>query len=164
MTQHSEAPVEALETAAGQLLSASGKPLPPRKRRKGLWSSILFYVTIGFFILNILGIVGTVLIDSFGKEWFNTWLPDGLTTNWYVYLSSDHDIGSLIFNTLFIGVSTTLLALVIGFPAAYVLARKQFRFKNLLTALYLLPMLIPPLVYGIPLSYCSAPLPRRWPL
>jgi len=152
MTQHSETPVEALETSNDQLLSDSAKPEPPLKQRKGFWGTLLFYISIGFFILNLLGIVGTVIIDSFGKEWFNTWLPNGLTTDWYAYLSNDHDVGSLVFNTLFIGVGTTLLALIIGFPAAYVLARKQFRFKNLLTALYLLPMLIPPFVYGIPLA------------
>jgi len=33
-----------------------------------------------------------------------------------------------------------------------VLARKQFRFKGLLMGVYLLPMLVPPLAYGIPLA------------
>jgi putative spermidine/putrescine transport system permease protein len=61
-------------------------------------------------------------------------------------------MGLLLFNTLFVAIVTTLIALLVGFPAAYVLARKQFRFKAALTGLYLLPMLIPPLAYGIPLA------------
>jgi len=46
----------------------------------------------------------------------------------------------------------TGIALLIGFPAAYVLARKEFRLKGLLMAVLMLPMLIPSLVYGIPLA------------
>lgn len=45
------------------------------------------------------------------------------------------------------------LSLAIGFPAAYALARKQFRCKGLLMALYVLLMLVPPLAYGIALSF-----------
>lgn len=121
--------------------------------RGRFWGTVCFYGAIGFFILNILGLVGTVIIDSFGTHWFGgTWLPQGFTTDWYAFETHDHNIVSLLFNTLFIAVSVTLIALAVGFGAAYVLARKEFRFKGALTILYLLPMLLPPLVYGIPLA------------
>lgn len=74
-----------------------------------------------------------------------------------------HPLVDLLFNTLFIAVSVTLIALAIGFGAAYVLARKEFRFKGVLAILYLLPMLLPPLVYGIPLAtvyFIAGPRPR----
>lgn len=117
------------------------------------WGAVCFYIAIGFFMVNILGLVGTVIIDSFGSHWFGgTWLPQGFTTDWYAYETRDHPLLALLFNTLFIAVSVTLIALAVGFGAAYVLARKQFRFKGALTILYLLPMLLPPLVYGIPLA------------
>jgi putative spermidine/putrescine transport system permease protein len=117
------------------------------------WAGVCFYIAVGFFVVNIVGLVGTVVIDSFGKHWFGgTWLPQGFTTQWYQAEMSDHNIGQLLFNTLFVAVVVTLIALAAGFGAAYVLARKQFRFKGLLVTLYLLPMLLPPLVYGIPLA------------
>lgn len=117
------------------------------------WGALCFYMAIGFFIVNILGLVGTAVVDSFGSRWFyGTWLPQGFTTQWYQYELKDHDIGSLLFNTLFVALAVTVIALITGFGAAYVLARKQFRGKGLLTVLYLLPMLLPPLVYGIPLA------------
>ena len=121
-------------------------------KRKGLAGKILFYGFIVFFILNLVGLVGTVVVDSFSQGWFGTWLPKAFTTRWYDYITTDHDMGLLLFNTLFVAIVTTLIALLVGFPAAYVLARKQFRFKAALTGLYLLPMLIPPLAYGIPLA------------
>jgi len=45
-----------------------------------------------------------------------------------------------------------LLAMLIGLPAAYVLARKQFKGKALMWGLFLVPMMIPPMTYGIPLA------------
>ena len=124
----------------------------PWWRNGRFWQAVIFYGIIGFFVLNLLGMVASVVIDSFGTQWFATWLPDGLTLHWYHYVTNDHDIGALLYNTLVVAVAATVIALVIGFPAAYVLARKDFRFKGVLTALYLVPMLLPPLAYGIPLA------------
>ncbi len=44
------------------------------------------------------------------------------------------------------------MSLLIGVPAAYTLARKDFRGKKLLTLLFLLPLMVPPITYGIPLA------------
>lgn len=134
-------------------LSRRAKNQSSARPRMGLLGGILFYLAVGFFVLNILGLVGTVVIDSFGYHWFGgTWLPQGFTTQWWSYETTDHDLAPLLFNTFFVAIATTLIALVVGFGAAYVLARKAFRFKGALTILYLLPMLLPPLVYGVPLA------------
>ena len=127
------------------------------RRKKFSWIGLIFYIIIGLFVLNLLGLVGAVVVDSFGTSWFNTWLPTSFTTQWYTSLSDDHDIGQLLFSTLFVAICTTVLSLLIGLPASYVLARKQFRFKPLLTGLYLLPMLVPPLhmVYPWQPCYCK---------
>ncbi len=141
-------------TATVAQLPESPLAKPKRPSHKGrMWSSILFYVVVAFFIFNVLALVSTVVLDSLGQQWFTTWLPEGLfTTKWYTFEFSDHDIVQLLSNTFIVAIGTTLLALIIGFPAAYVLARKQFRFKGLLMGIYLLPMLVPPLAYGIPLA------------
>ena len=153
MTQRSEPIQDTIQAAESTLPLGPVTQTTKRRLKAGFWSSLIFYVSIGFFILNLLGLVGTVVLDSLGEEWFTTWLPKGLFTGmWYAYEAYDHDIGQLLFNSLAIAVMTTLLALIIGFPAAYVLARKQFRFKGVLLGLYILPMLIPPLAYGIPLA------------
>lgn len=132
------------------------KPAHTRVRPARSWTAILgkilFYAAIGFFLINLIALVTTVVIDSFAQSWFKTVLPPAFTGQWYSGLSDDHNMGQLMENTFLVAVSTTLIALLIGFPAAYLLARKQFPFKGLLTILFLLPMLIPPLVYGIPMA------------
>lgn len=143
---------QAIEQPLIKPVKASGPGTQIQRSKADFWGKVLFYFIIGFFIVNLIGLVGTVLVDSFAARWFGTWLPPEFTTRWYDYIGNDHDIGLLLFNTLFVALSTTAIALAIGFPAAYVLARKQFRFKPVLTGLYMLPMLVPPLAYGIPLA------------
>ncbi len=139
-----------------QDLAPSPTTEPPTRLRRSLGSvlgSVLFYGGIGFFVINLLGLVAIVALGSLGDHWFDSWLPQGgFSFQWYTFEGNVHDIGQLLYNTLFVALCSTAIALVIGFPAAYVLARQEFRFKSALTALYLIPMLVPPLAYGIPLA------------
>lgn len=150
--------IEAVQNTPPTVPGASASVTPKRRplswlRRGRFWGMVCFYLAIVFFIVNILGLVGTVIVDALGSHWFyGSWLPQGFTTQWYQYELNDHDFGSLLFNTLFVALAVTVIALIAGFGAAYVLARLRFRGKGLLTVLYLLPMLLPPLVYGIPLA------------
>jgi putative spermidine/putrescine transport system permease protein len=133
-------------------LKVSARARPRSANRESVWGKLLFYVAIGFFIINLIALVSTVVIDSFAQSWFKTFLPPAFTGQWYPALNEDHDMRQLLINTFIVAISVTVISLLVALPASYVLARKQFAFKGLLTGLYLLPMLIPPLVYGIPLA------------
>ena len=113
---------------------------------------LLFWAAIVFYLVNLVGLVGSVLVDSFGTAWFGTLLPQAFTTRWYEYAASQHDLLDLLRTTLVVALAVTALALLLGVPAAYALARRQFRGKGLLVGLFLLPMLVPPMTYGIPLA------------
>jgi putative spermidine/putrescine transport system permease protein len=149
-TQPFDAEARAL---AQDITSGPSTPAGPSRNWGKIIGAILFYGGIGFFLINLVGLVGSVVISSFGDHWFDSWLPQGgYSFQWYQFAASHHDLGPILFNTLVVAVLTTALALLIAFPAAYVLARNQFRGKGVLTALYLIPMLVPPLAYGIPLA------------
>ena len=45
-----------------------------------------------------------------------------------------------------------LISGLLGVPAAYALARREFPGKRLVMLLFLLPLLIPPITFGIPLA------------
>ena len=44
------------------------------------------------------------------------------------------------------------VSLLLGVPAAYALARRNFRFKRAVLLIFVLPLLAPPMTYGIPLA------------
>ncbi|MBM0201740.1 ABC transporter permease [Micromonospora sp. STR1s_5] len=105
-----------------------------------------------FFFLNLLGVVASVLVSSFGQRWFDTWLPDGYTTDWYARAWDEFALLQVIVVTLEVSVLVVGLSLVIGVPAAYALARRSFPGKRLIFLVFLLPILMPPITYGIPLA------------
>ena len=119
--------------------------------RARLWRVALYMFVLGF-ILNLLGIVGHVLVSAFAHRWFGTPLPPAYTTRWFTYAWTNFDLGRVLGVTVFVALAVVALALLLGFPAAYVLARRDFRGKTPLLLLYFLPLLIPQMTYGIPLA------------
>ena len=94
--------------------------------RGRLWHLALYLFILGF-IFNMLGIIGHVLISAFAKRWFGGVLPPAFTTDWFAYAWKNFDLGQVLGVTLLIVVVVVILALAIGFPAAYILARRNFR-------------------------------------
>lgn len=120
--------------------------------RKIKISGVLFIAAIVIYMLNILGILFTVVLNSFSKGWFSGVLPKIYTTEWYKYAATDHNIVSLLQVTFMVVIVVVVVSLLIAFPAAYAMARYEFRFKGVVMTLFLLPMLIPPMTYGVPLA------------
>jgi putative spermidine/putrescine transport system permease protein len=115
-------------------------------------STVLFWIAIVVFVGNVLGILFTVILNSFSTEWYASLLPKSFTLEWYGYISQEINIGMVIRNTFIVALTVVFAAIVIAFPAAYVLSRYEFRGKGLLQTLFLLPMIVPPMTYGIPLA------------
>ena len=116
-----------------------------------LWTTAV-WVVVGFFVLNLLAMIATVIIDSFATRWLGTWLPAGWTTRWYSAAWSEfqlYDVLTVTFQIVFLVVA---LSGLIGVPAAYALARRDFPGKKLVMLLFLLPLLVPPITFGIPLA------------
>jgi putative spermidine/putrescine transport system permease protein len=92
------------------------------------------------------------LTNSFATQWFGTWWPNGLTTDWYVTAWHDYDLLHVLLVTLEVSAAVVVVSTLIGVPASYVLARRTFPGKRLVMLLFLLPILVPPIAYGIPLA------------
>jgi putative spermidine/putrescine transport system permease protein len=121
-------------------------------RNKLKLSDIIFIVAIVLFVFVVLGILLTVVLNSFSKAWYSGILPKTWTTEWYKTAADEHEIGQLIGVTFIVAISDVLIGLLIAFPAAYALARADFKGKAVLLSLFLLPMIVPPMAYGLPLA------------
>jgi len=116
-----------------------------------VWSGLLLGL-MAFFIINIALMVASVAVNSVARRWLGTWLPEGYTTNWYLAAWKEFQLGDVLWVTAEVVLAVVVLSIVIGVPAAYALARKNFAGKQLVMLLFILPLIIPPITYGIPMA------------
>jgi len=116
-----------------------------------LWAWAV-WLLVGFFIVNLLALIATVVVNSFSTRWFTTWLPVGFTTKWYVSAWEEFQLPDVLIATFEVVGAVVLLAGLLGVPAAYAMARREFPGKRAVMLLFLLPMLVPPITFGIPLA------------
>lgn len=139
-------------------MTAANVPAPlvaPARRRSFRPSNIggwLVWGLVGLFLVFVFALVATVVLDSFATTWFGSWLPDGYTNHWFGDAWAEFDLGGVLLVTAQVAVAVVVVSALIGVPAAYALARRNFPGKRVVTVLFLLPILIPPITYGIPLA------------
>ena len=121
------------------------------ERRKSPFCWLVWIAAI-FFFLNLFGVIASVLANSFATEWFDTWLPTGWTTKYYQTAWQDFQLADTLVVTMQVALTVVVVSLIIGAPAAYVLARREFPGKKILMLSFLLPIMVPPITYGIPLA------------
>jgi putative spermidine/putrescine transport system permease protein len=122
------------------------KPIGERLWALAIWALVIF------FIINVFATIAAVAVNSFGTRWFNAWLPAGFTTRWYASAWNEFQLGDVLIVTFEVVGAVVLLSGLIGVPAAYALARRNFPGKQIVILLFLLPMMIPPITFGIPLA------------
>jgi len=116
-----------------------------------LWAAANWALII-FFIVNLFAMIAAVVTSSFSTRWLRSWLPDGWTTRWYGAAWAEFQLGDVLTVTFQIVFLVVFLSGLIGVPAAYALARRDFPGKKLIMLLFLLPLLVPPITFGIPLA------------
>ena len=122
-----------------------------RSLTEKLWAAALWVLVI-FFIVNLFALIATVITSSFASRWLGTWLPAGVTTRWYYSAWDEFQLGDVLLVTFEVVFAVVLLSGLLGVPAAYAMARRDFPGKKLVMLLFLLPLLVPPITYGIPMA------------
>jgi len=108
-----------------------------------LWTAMVYV----FLFLPIV----TVIFMSFNVSKYSVFPPPGMTTRWYVEAAQDPNVWLSIKNSLLISVFASLGATTIGTLAAMGFVRNRFRAREVLSVLFLSPMIIPEIITGIAL-------------
>ena len=116
-----------------------------------LWRIAVWTLTI-VFVLNLLAMIATVVTNSFATRWLGTWLPLGLTTRWYFSAWDEFQLNDVLIVTFEMVFAVVAISGLLGVMAAYALARRDFPGKRAAMLIFLLPLLVPPITYGIPLA------------
>ncbi|GAA0780378.1 ABC transporter permease [Castellaniella ginsengisoli] len=131
--------------------ASAAAPASSSRRWGWLWRASIWTI-MGFFLLNVVFMIATVVVNSVATRWFGTPLPEGFTLQWYGRAWDDFQLAHVLVVTLEVVGATVLLSILLGVPAAYALARARFPGKRLAMLLILLPMMVPPVTYGIPMA------------
>jgi len=130
----------------------SGTRVPGERSLAAAPSTWFVWAGTAAFFIFLIGILISVIVDSLATSWFTNWLPEGFTTKWYASAWDTYGMAHIIGVTLVVALAVIIISVAVGVPAAYLLARRDFPFKKAVTLLFLLPVLMPPITYGIPLA------------
>jgi spermidine/putrescine transport system permease protein len=108
-----------------------------------IWTAMVYL----FLFLPII----TVIFVSFNASKYSIFPPPGLTMKWYIEAARDPNIWASIQNSLVISVCASIGATAIGTLAAMGFVRNRFKLRELLSVLFLSPMIIPEIITGIAL-------------
>lgn len=142
----------ATATVTAGTTPAPGSTPSRRRRLTATPTAWVVWGVVIFFFLNLAGVIMSVVVSSFSTRWFGTWLPEGFTTHWYGDAWKEFALGHVLVVTAEVAAFVVVVSLVIGVPASYVMARRSFPGKKFVMLLFLLPVLIQPITYGIPLA------------
>ncbi len=136
-----------------------------QKVRKVL-GNILVYALLIFLAIVILfpfyWMINSSLKDlTEYKRSTPTFWPEIVHFENYLRAFNDADLGKLFLNTLFVGVLSTLLSLVITILCAFAFARLEFKGRDLMFGLLLMTMMIPGELFTIT-NYETVQVKFKW--
>ncbi|WP_417480603.1 ABC transporter permease [Maricaulis maris] len=130
-------------------------PLPPSGLldRIGLWiiGAIAVFAMVLLFLPSLV-----VLIISFDTRRYVSFPPEGFTFDWYRQVFQHEAVVEGMLNSLQVGVTVTLLCILLGVPTALVCARGAFRGVGALSVFVMIPHMVPGIVLGIAVLFAGA--------
>ncbi len=120
------------------------------------WACVVIVSGLVFFFL--MAPVLAIIPLSFSSGSYLMYPLPGFSLRWYQEFLGSARWMMALRNSMIIGVSTTLLAMLLGTPAALGLAQWRSRWKPLILAVVLSPMVVPVVITAVGLYFFFAPL------
>jgi iron(III) transport system permease protein len=128
---------------------SKGGTWQPRLSKATSKQTVFFYLFLGIILAFALIPHTGVFLLSIAKTWSASILPTTMTLDNYGAIFSDAAIRTSITNSLIYSVAATILMVILGTSAAYIIARKKLPGKGGLDILVTLPVAIPGIVIAI---------------
>ncbi len=114
-----------------------------------------------FFVWSILVLVSIPAVlmvpISFSQAGLN-WPPTGFTTQWYSQMWANPVWSQALLRSLTVALGAGILSMLIGVPAAFLLARANIRGKAAILAFVLSPIVVPRIIIAVGMFYVFAKL------
>jgi ABC-type spermidine/putrescine transport system permease subunit I len=128
------------------------RPHRPRRAwgRGLLWITgivVIAYLVLPAFLMVPISVTANTVID---------WPPKGFSLEWYAAFWHSPQWMSATVRSFAIALATGILAMLIGTPAAFALARGSWRGKTAVLGFILAPLIIPRMIIAVALFYLFA--------
>lgn len=122
-----------------------------RNGRRGL------AVGFGGFLVFLYAPTVVLIAFSFNSSSVAALPFEGLTTGWYEAAWNNVEVRNALIATIQVGFGTALLATAISLGVSYALARRRFPGRSLVSAMVLVPLVVPTVVFGVALLVLFRP-------
>ncbi|MDG4877008.1 ABC transporter permease [Mesorhizobium sp. WSM4935] len=120
-----------------------------RPNKEGRWAwRLTGFVTLCVYIFMFAPIVATVIL-SFNASMFGGFPMTGFSLQWYAKLMNNDAVLTAFRTSLWIALVTAAVTTAIGVVTAFALVRFEFRGKQALSTLVILPALVPETILGV---------------
>ena len=117
--------------------------------REGRWAwRLTGFVTLCVYIFLFAPIIATVVL-SFNASMFGGFPMTGFSLQWYGKLLSNEQVLAAFRTSMWIALVTAVITTAVGVVTAYTLIRFEFRGKQMLNTLVILPALVPETILGV---------------
>ena len=113
-----------------------------QQQKRGLTASLLIAPATVFVAVSLLLPMTILFRYSLNAFVPGKFMVDALTLDNYIKFFTDPYYAQVLLRTMRVASLCTLICLILGFPLAYVLARTQSRYKNILIIAVVLPLFV----------------------
>ncbi|MDR3518053.1 MAG: ABC transporter permease [Azospirillaceae bacterium] len=121
-------------------------------------AAVALRVVAGLVLLFLIAPILAIIPLSFSSGTFLTYPLPGLSLRWYETLLGSERWLLAFKNSLIVATAVTVLAMILGTLAALGLNRSTVRFKPVILAIVLSPMIVPVVIVAVGVYFFFAPL------
>lgn len=114
-------------------------------------------VFFAFFLVFLYLPTLLLAIFSFNTSEIVAFPLEGFTVDWYQRAWANAELKKALVASIWVGLCVAAIATLIGLLVSYALARRAFRGKTVISALVLLPLVVPTVVFGVALLVLFRP-------
>jgi putative spermidine/putrescine transport system permease protein len=121
----------------------------PRLRARRDPIRLALFVILGFVLLYMLAPIIFVVVFAFSSVSYTIFPPPGYSVRWFVKLFQQEPLLRAAVNSLVVAVVATAVSLVLGTMASMALVRYRFAGREVLRTLFLAPLIVPRIAFGV---------------
>lgn len=119
------------------------------RRRRTSSSTIALWVVVPLVVCFIIAPLGVVAASSVTETGYLTFPPQGFSLKWYPAILDNEQFVESFVTSVQLAVCTVVFSVVCGVLASYAISRYPGRLTRFLEQLFLSPLMLPAVVFGI---------------